>query len=286
MHLSERIFKEVSGPDYSFSFKRSEQPYFYDKYHHHPEYELSFVEKGNGLRFVGDNIAPFKEGDMVLLGPNLSHMWKCDRYYYESENKEMCSSYVIHFPERLMEKMFNIPEMVPINQLLRKSKQGLKIEGQTKEKVADLLKALPDQSYNERFFTFLQILYVISCDEAPEMLSQSYMSTNGEDKQSDRLNAIYNHLLDNLEAKVNLSEIAEIANLSPTAFCRFIKLKTGKSFTHLLNEIRINHACRLLLQSTDKIAQVAMASGFNNLSHFNKQFKSITGKSPSAFQER
>lgn len=286
MHLSERIFKEASGPDYSFSFNRREQPYFYDKYHHHPEYELSFIEKGRGLRFVGDNIAPFQEGDMILLGPNLSHMWKCDRHYYEDENSELCCSYVIHFPEGLVEKLLDIPEMSPIHQLLTKSKRGVKIEGRVRRKVVNMLHSLSGMSNNERFFTFLHMLHTISTDDNLVVLSRTYMSEKHENKQSERLNAIYNHLLANVGEKVKLAEVAEIANMSPTALCRFIKNKTGKSFTHLLNEIRINHACRLLLQSSDKIAQVAMASGFNNLSHFNKRFKAITSKSPREFAAR
>lgn len=286
MHLSKRIFKEASGPNYSFSFKRQEQSFFYDKYHHHPEYEISYIEKGRGLRFVGDNIAPFEEGDIVLLGPNLSHMWKCDRHYYNEGNTAGCCSYVIHFPEQLVEKLLDIPEMGTINNLLKKSKRGVKIEGGMKEKIIHIFHNLNRQSNDERFFTFLHMLHTIATYDELTILSQTYVSDKQEDKQSDRLNAIYNYLLANVEERVRLEEIAEIASMSPTAFCRFIKNKTGKSFTHLLNEIRINHACRLLLQSSEKIAQVAMASGFNNISHFNKQFKTITGKSPGDFKGR
>lgn len=286
MYLSQRVYKEASGPDYSFTFKREEQAHFYDKYHHHPEFELTYIEKGKGIRFVGDHIAPFKDGDMVLLGPNLSHMWKCDRPFYEKSDRKACCSYVIHFPNELLANMLTMPEMIPIRHLLDKSKRGIKIEGKIKDKVIITLKTLAKQPINDRLFIFLQLLHAIASSKNLSMLSQTYISEEKENKQSERLNAIYNHLLENIEKKITLQEVANISNMSPTAFCRFIKQKTGKSFTNLLNEIRINHACRLLTQSTEKIAQVAFSSGFNNLSHFNKQFKAITGKSPRKFLSR
>lgn len=286
MYLSKRVFKEVQGPSHSFSFKTEDQPYFYDKFHHHPEYEFTFIEKGKGMRFVGDHIGHFEEGDLVLLGPNLSHMWKCDPHYYHTKRQEACKSYVIHFPSQLMHNLLpSVPEMEPVRILLDQSKRGVKIKGSIEMPLKECFKQLQEQHGGERFLSLLKILHLAATSESNQVLSHSYISDERIEKNSERLNAIYNHMLSAMDKKIPLQEIAAIANMSPTAFCRFFKQKTGKSFTHLLNEIRINHACRLLIEGHEKVAQIALDSGFVNLSHFNSQFKAITGTTPKQFVE-
>lgn len=286
MYLSKRVYKEVLGPSQSFSFKTEEQSYFYDRYHHHPEYEFTFIERGRGMRFVGDHIGHFEDGDLVLLGPNLSHMWKCDPHYYHNNRPEACKSYVIHFPKQLMQNLLlTVPEMEPVRILLEKSKRGVRINGATEGPLKDCFRQLQDQHGGERFLSLLKILHLAAISTTNQVLSQSYISDERIEKNSERLNAIYNYMLTTLDKKITLPEIAAIANMSPTAFCRFFKQKTGKSFTHLLNEIRINHACRLLIEGQEKVAQIALASGFTNLSHFNSQFKAITGTTPKQFAE-
>lgn len=286
MYLSKRVYKEVLGPNHSFSFNTEEQPYFYDRYHHHPEYEFTFIERGRGMRFVGDHIGHFEEGDLVLLGPNLSHMWKCDPHYYQNISQKACKSYVIHFPKQLMQNLLpSVPEMEPVRILLEQSKRGVKIEGSPETPLKECFRQLPEQNGGERFLSLLRILHLAATSNTNQVLSQSYISDERLEKSSERLNAIYNYMLSTLDKKISLSEIAAIANMSPTAFCRFFKQKTGKSFTHLLNEIRINHACRLLIEGQEKVAQIALASGFTNLSHFNSQFRAITGTTPKQFVE-
>lgn len=286
MYLSKRVYKEVQGPSHSFSFKTEEQPYFYDKYHHHPEYEFTFVEKGKGMRFVGDHIGHFEDGDLILLGPNLSHMWKCDPHYYHTNRQEACKSYVIHFPKQLMQNILpSVPEMEPVRILLEQSKRGVKVKGPIEVPLKECFKQLQEQNGGERFLSLLKILHLAATSTTNQVLSHSYISEERIEKNSERLNAIYNYMLSAMDKKISLPEIAAIANMSPTAFCRFFKQKTGKSFTHLLNEIRVNHACRLLIEGQEKIAQIALASGFVNLSHFNSQFKAITGTTPKQFVE-
>ena len=286
MYLSKRLYKETLGPSHSFLFKTEEQPYFYDRYHHHPEYEFTFVEKGRGTRFVGDHIGHFEDGDLVLLGPNLSHMWKCDPRYYHHHRQEACKSHVIHFPKQLMQNLLqSIPEMEPVRIMLDQSKRGLKIEGPIETQLKECFKQLQGQNGSESFLSLLEILHLAASSTSNQVLSHSYVSEERKEKSSERLNAIYNYMLSAMDKKISLPEIAAVANMSPTAFCRFFKQKTGKSFTHLLNEIRVNYACRLLTEGHEKIAQIALSSGFVNLSHFNSQFKSITGTTPKQFVE-
>src|SRR5690606_30611330 len=147
MYLSKRVYKEVLGPNHSFSFKTEEQPYFYDKYHHHPEYEFTFVEKGKGMRFVGDHIGHFEDGDLILLGPNLSHMWKCDPNYYHTNRQAACKSYVIHFPKQLMQNLLpSVPEMEPVRILLEQSKRGVKVKGPIEVPLKECFKQLQEQN--------------------------------------------------------------------------------------------------------------------------------------------
>ena len=284
MYLSSRLFKSVSGPEHSFSVKKEVQPYFYDRFHHHPEYEFSYIESGEGIRFVGDRIEPFYAGEFILLGPNLSHMWKCDARYYQMPEPKACSSYVIHFTSHFIDQLLqNTPELSSIKLLLDKSRGGLNISGKVKEPLAKSFKKLPKLVKGERLIGFLQILNLAAAADDVKQLSQAYVLEKKESEQSERINVIYNYLLGSFQQKVTLEDAAAIAHLSPTAFCRYFKQKTGKNFTEVLSEIRINHACRLLIAGNEKIAQVALASGYNNLSHFNKQFKAIVGKTPRDF---
>lgn len=284
MYLSQRIYKEVSGPDYSFSFKKEEQSYFYGKYHHHPEYEFTYIEKGSGIRFVGDHIGHFEEGEIVFLGPNLSHMWKCDPHYYENNKPDACCSHVIHFPKQLMENILSaLPEMKPIMDFFEQSKRGIKIEGPILKQLIPCFQEMSKQSGSERFVNLLHMLNLAANAKQKTFLSQSFVSDEQEEKGSVRLNSVYNYLLSSIHEKITLEKVASVANMSPTAFCRFFKQKTGKSFTQILNEIRVTHACRLLIEGKGKVAQIAFSSGFTNLSHFNSQFKKVTGKTPKAF---
>lgn len=284
MYVSKRVYRNASGPGYSFSFKKEEQPYFFDKYHYHPEYEFIFIERGEGIMLIGDHIEAFQSGDLIFLGSNLSHMWKCDQYFYENNNHSACSSYVLHIPKEIIEHVIlNIPEMEHIQKLIEDSKRGVKVTGDLKAQLIALFKKLPSQNRSERFISLMEMLNLLASSLSEvQLLSNTYFSAREEDA-SERLSIIYNYLLENMNEKISLQQIASISNMAPTAFCRFFKQKTNKSFTNLLNEIRINHARRLLIEGNKKIAQVALESGFINLSHFNKQFKIITGKTPKEY---
>jgi AraC-like DNA-binding protein len=276
------IVKVTSGPEYSFSYNRESRKYFFDEFHYHPEFELSLVIKGRGTRFVGDNIQKFREGDLVLIGSNLPHVWKSDAEYYQGKKGLRCESITIHFSyDFLGRQFFEVPELRRIKNMLNKAATGLKITGTAAELITRKLVDMENLDRTFRLFSFLDILNVISntkntktlCSEAS---ADGYYSLRGDQ----RITKVHNHIIKNFKDDMSLESIAKIANLTPTAFCRFFKQRTGQSFVEFVAQVRINYACQLLQEKRLKIAQVCYESGYNNISNFNRQFKGLMGLTP------
>src|SRR5688572_29543786 len=144
------LLKVTSGPGYSFSFSNESRKYFYDQFHYHPQLELTLITKGKGTRFIGDNIERFREGDLILIGMNLPHVWKADQEYYEGNRKLKCGSLTIHFAyDFLGDNFFNRPEFRKINDLIMRSTGGIRLVGKIRDEVASLMEAMTRQNQTE-----------------------------------------------------------------------------------------------------------------------------------------
>ena len=171
--------------------------------------------------------------------------------------------------------------MQRIKQFLTKSFQGVKIVGSTKYKIIQHLKVLHSSDYSQRIIVLLQILQLLAQSEDLKYLASENFVESFKHSSNQKLYKIYEYVSKNFQQKIELEEAAKVANMSKTAFCRFFKGKTQKTFSEFLNEIRINYAKKLLAEGKLTIAQIAYECGFNSPSYFNKQFKAFTGKAPS-----
>jgi AraC-like DNA-binding protein len=263
----------------SFSINR----YKYDDkfpgiWHFHEEFELTLITKSSGSRLVGDRIDNFKEGDLVLLGKNLPHTWRND----SSLGSE---ALVVHFFDDLFgEKFFDLPEMYKIKRLLSESRRGLNILGKTNERVVELMTNIEHNSGSQTIIHLLSILQeVAESDEVEEISSEGFVnSMNLTD--SDRLKKVYEYIMNHFDEDLNLNKAAVVANMSPSAFSRYFKSRTRKSFTQFVIEMKIGYCCKLLINEKLSIAEVCYRSGFQNLSNFNQHFKDITGLTPKKYQ--
>ena len=260
--------------------------YFYDRWHYHPELELVHIEQGSGTQFVGDNIQHFQSGDLILIGPNLPHYWRCDEKYFRGESDLYAQATVLHFSEDIFGAIFlNQPENKSITELLEKAKRGMKLSGEENKNVKAILQNLLDQKESNPMIALLQILQVLSQNQEVKLLSNSDYHENFDQHDTDRINQIYQYSLKNFQQKITIEEIAEIANVSPHSFCRYFKSRSRKTYSQFLLEIRIGHACKLLLDGKLSVAQICYESGFNNFANFNKYFKILTQKSPLQYQK-
>jgi AraC-like DNA-binding protein len=192
---------------------------------------------------------------------------------------------VIYFDHNFLgDKFFNIPELKSIETLLEKAKQGIKITGNTKTQVKTLISKLSAAKGLERITTLLAMLEKIALSKEKEYINTLYHPAKIEKSEADRLNKVLQYISDNFQRKITLDEIASVASLSAKAFCRYFKSKTRKTFYGFLLEVKVAHACNLILEKDMTIYEVCYDSGFNNLSNFNRYFKKLMNKTPFEFK--
>jgi AraC-like DNA-binding protein len=281
-----QLLKVCKEPQYSFSVRQDLVPYINNRWHYHAEVELIHFKKGQGTQFIGDSIKQFHAGDVVLVGSNLPHYWRFDEAYFEEESKVNADVRVAHFCENFWGNQFlELPENLHIKTLLEKSKRGIQITGKTRQKVADLLELLLHTENNHRIIYLIEALNVIADCKQLNTLSSIGFKYDLVENEKDRINAIYDYSLKNFKRAIQLDEIANVANISPNSFCRYFKSRTRKTYSQFLIEIRVGHACKLLIENNLSIKQLCFESGFNNFTSFHKYFKMITSKSPLTYQK-
>jgi len=278
------LLKKLSTPiNTSFSLQKDVLPQFDEGLHFHPEFELIYVLKGSGIKVVGDKMSRFAEGDLVLLGSNLPHLWRSNNAYQNGEHAEVV---MIQFAEDFLGKdFFHKPAMIHIRKLLDRARSGLDIRGATHAVTARKITEMLNATYFPRILILLDILHLLAVDDNEKDLTElTDVNYNYTNMVSDtvRMDKVYKYIMEHFQHDVNLDEIASVASLSSSAFCKYFKKRTNKSFSIFLNEVKIGHACKLLMEKEgDKsISQICYESGFKSLTNFNRQFKALTNFTP------
>lgn len=283
--MKPQLLKVSSGPAQSFSVRRDLVPSINNKWHYHPEVELIHFEKGSGTQFIGDNIRQFNTGDIVMVGSYLPHYWRFDDIYFSRENSAEVDIRVAHFCENFWGNDFlQLPENKMIKTVLEKARRGIQITGKAKKAIAEIMGRLLVAEGAKRILLLMEVLNAIAeCDQA-DTLSSIGFSPNVEESRNDSINVIYEYSLANFKNKIHMDELAELAGVSPNSFCRYFKSRTHKTYSKFLLEIKVGHACKLLIENRLPLKQLCYESGFNNFANFHKYFKRITGKSPLNYQ--
>lgn len=269
--------------DGSFSYlaRHFKKAYFAAPWHYHPECELTYIVKSHGQRFVGDSVAPFYEGDLVLLGSNLPHFWRNDEHYYQSNPDLWSESVVIQFPPSLIIDFFEkVPEFKSIGELMQRSMRGVKFSAEATQNVEAAILQLPNLPDGLRFISFINILLSLANDTDIELLAGSAYQISPDDADTERMKRIIEFTLAHFQEEIRLEIVAETAHMTVPAFCRYFKKRTQKTYIEFLTGFRISHARTLLTDSELSVAQVGLDSGFQNLSNFHQVFKRQTGTSP------
>ncbi|SDD51159.1 AraC family transcriptional regulator [Pedobacter soli] len=270
----------------SFSARRDIMPDVNNLWHYHSALELIYIKKGRGTQFIGDSIKNFNDGDVVLLGSNLPHYWRFDPEFFETTDGEPVDVYAVHFKEEFLGKDFlNLPENQEIKRIFAQAKQGIKLEGAAKDKIAALMPQIIESTGTMRIIRLLEVLTVIAnCSEKNILVSLGF-KPNFLENEKDRIQSIYNYTISNYKKKIELKEIAAVAKISPNSFCKFFKTKSRKTYTQFLNEIRVGQACKLLIENDLTVKEICYDCGFYNFTSFHKYFREITGKSPLKYQQ-
>lgn len=181
---------------------------------------------------------------------------------------------------------FDIFETAAIKNLIDRANQGLNFSADVAKEIGNRMESLVDKSEFDRFLETLSILNKLAHTDEYKYLAGIGSAYPPTDKESERINDVINYILKHYNKDIELSTIAEIANYSKAAFCKFFKQRTRKTFTEFLNEVRITQACKLLRNSNLNISQVCFESGYNNVSNFNRQFKRITNTTPKNYSRK
>ncbi len=281
------MHEQIDFPGQStIRLKWGEIPFLTYPWHYHSEYEILYLIESTGTRFVADHIEPFGPGDLVMVAGDLPHYWRNDEEYYLPGTGLKAKRFVIQFPGDFMQPVINTyPEFLTIKNLLLRSEKGIRFLPPQNDEIGQMLLELRDFSGFRQIMRFLEILHYMAQNTNYKLLASDAYQPGRHEIFDNRLEKVIRFLTHNYQTQVRLEEVAQIAGMHPTAFCRYFKDKTGKQVSTYLNELRIGFACRLLINGAMQVSQICYETGFNNLSNFNRTFRKITGMTPTQYQE-
>lgn len=272
-------FKIPKPEQVAFVYQVDNDVTFYDKLHQHEEIQLSIILEGEGTLIVGDTINYYSKNDVLVIGSSLPHVFKSDTKV--SKNAHMVSLFFTRNSFGI--DFFELDELKELQKFFKRSKHGFKITSNLKP-LKTMFLQLENASKLQRFIILLQLLKIASTANYKSLSSFIYDKkyTNNE---GTRMRNVFEYTMNNFQNDITLETISQVATMSKNAFCKYFKKRTNKTYVQFLNELRVENASKLLiLQKESSITEVAEQSGFNNMSNFNRQFKSLKKMSPSKFR--
>jgi AraC-like DNA-binding protein len=255
-------------------------------WHYHNNYEISFITEGSGKRIVADSIEEFQPGDLVFIGRNLPHVWIADKETRTPSNRTLEMVFLQFTSEVLSSQILALPEFKHVANALALSERGIQVVDQTLNEVSALMLQMPYLKGFERMLHFFMMMDIIGkSDSNIHLASKEYIKSRFKTGNK-RIETIHEYLMSNYREEVNLKRLAELVNMAEGSLCRFFKENMGITLFEYLNKIKTDFACKLLMDPDLSILEVCLDSGFNNLSHFNKQFRKSLGVTPSSYRKQ
>jgi AraC-like DNA-binding protein len=255
-------------------------------WHYHNNFEISFITEGSGKRIVGDSIEEFQPGDLVFIGRNLPHVWIAEKETRISSSRTLEMVFLQFTMNVLPSQLLILSEFSNVKKALDQSERGIQIIGNTLNKVSEIMLQLPYLKSFDRMLHFLRMIDIIGKSETNvQLASKEYLKirfTTG----NKRVAIIHEYLMNHYHEEVDLKRLAALVNMAENSLCRFFKMNMGITVFEYLNIIKTEFACKLLMDQDLSILEVCLDSGFNNISHFNKQFKKAIGVPPSEYRKR
>jgi AraC-like DNA-binding protein len=269
----------------SFIATRFEEQAFSAPYHFHPELELTLILKGEGKRYVGSNMSAYTAGDLVLLGSNLPHCWKSEQV---KRGKINGISFVVQFDaDFLGSEFFSKTEMIAIQQLTARSKDGIQFtEGTARKIQEDLLQLEASRHPFKKLICFLEILQELAVSKQYVLLNQQQASFTHSLAEQKRIHAVMAYIVDHFRKEIVLEEVAALAGMTPTAFCKFFKRVTRKTLMETVMDYRISYAAQQLVHTDKPVSDIGFDSGFGDVSHFYKTFRQKKHYSPLQYRNQ
>jgi AraC-like DNA-binding protein len=271
--------------DHSIIVQEEVLPHFYTYLHRHAEIQITWIQKGEGTLLVGNNMHIFRDGEIYVLGTNLPHLFKSDPVYFQPDSDKEVHAVTIFFnPSGKLSALFNLPEMNAVMTFFAQNQRGFKVPENLYAEITSRLAAIQQANGAEQLYNFIELLNKLSTISNLQPLSSGSYAFSMTDPEGMRIASVYNYIMQNYSSALTLEDVATQAHLTPTAFCRYFKKHTRHTLVNFVNKVRVNEACKMLVNGSAKsIATIAYSCGFNSITNFNYVFKSITGVSPRGY---
>jgi AraC-like DNA-binding protein len=282
-----RHVKSSEPREQSFQLTQEVVPHFYNPLHFHNEIELTYIIQSHGTVFIGDYIGIFKPGDVFLIGEKLPHNFKNSPEFFVKDSHLRAEALVIHFDINFMgADIWTKPEMKEIANLLSEARKGILLTGSSSSLIQHKMIEVRLLSRVNQLLSIVGMLDIISFTEEKQVLSASLPSSKFNYTDAEKLNKINGYTLMHFKEPITLKTISAVVNMNSSAFCRYFKMRTKRSFSQFLIELRLQHATHMLINSTLTIDQIAFESGFESASYFYRTFKKYKGITPSVYQKQ
>jgi len=281
------MHEQVSfAPRTMLKVKWNDIPNFTYPWHFHGEFEIVYILKSSGKRFVADSVEPFREGDITMVGSNLPHYWKSD-IRDEPGNSNWVNAIVVQFNKDFFGEVIHAyPEFHRISELLKRSARGICFGEHADERVGKMFQRLLKLRGLDRMLYFIKLLDTLAGIEDYRILASKAYLLEEHKEPNNRFDKIMHFINANYQRKIAQEEVAKKIGMTTVAFCRYFKEKTGKGFVLFVNEMRIGYACKLLIENHLSISQICFECGFGNISYFNRMFKRQTRCTPGEYQQQ
>ena len=262
-------------------YQEDHEFFFYDKLHQHEEIQLSCIVEGSGTLIIGDTISQYEKGDVLAIDGNLPHVFKSDP---NSEQKSLMLT--LFFTQHSFgDSFFDLEELDELQSFFKKIPNGFKVISH-KSSLLEIFLSLKAKSKLERFVSFLEVLKILTKAKKQALSSFVYQKQYSVN-EGKRMRDVMSYTMEHFQESISLEQISEIASMTKNAFCKYFKRRTNKTYVQFLTELRIEHACKLLLQQKDSsISNIAFECGFGNVSNFNRSFRKIKQIQPFQYRKQ
>ena len=260
--------------------------YFTYPWHFHSEFELMYVEHGEGICMVGDAMLPYSDHTLFLFGSELPH-WIQNNPTYQEDESQHVNGTIVQFEKDFMQYSFsNYIQFGHIQNVLNCSNRGIAFQLNNHPTLQKMMMEFPLIEGIEQIILLLRLLQQLSQIPEQRMVASPNFNLTLAGYKDNRIEKIIAYINKKYTEPLYLNDVAAFASMNPTAFCRYFKENVGKTLKEYIIEMRIGYACKLLSLSHFNVSQIGIECGFETISHFNRCFKRITGYSPTEYKEK
>ncbi|HRV84102.1 MAG TPA: AraC family transcriptional regulator [Saprospiraceae bacterium] len=269
-------FKVPPSSSTAFRFQEDFDALFYNRFHSHPEVQFSYIVSSHGIASIGYRAVSFQPDDLFVLGAKVPHVFRNDQ-----PGPAAHALSILFLPETFGQPFYDLPEAGIFNKLWKEAERGIKITG---FEYKSLMEDFRQAKGLARLILFLELAEIVHYHPRKSLIL-AVLPGPANPGDQERMQAVYQYIAENYERPIRLEEVADVAAMSPTAFCRYFKSRTRYSLVQYLNTYRIEVASKRLVERDLPVAQIAESCGFRNLANFNRQFRAITGKTPQGYRK-